>query len=1699
MDAQRICSTCGRALEANAPGGLCPECLIQAGLGTAVDIGADTRTGEERCGFVPPSEEKLAPLFPQLEILELIGKGGMGAVYKARQKELDRIVALKILPPDIGQDQAFAERFAREAKALARLSHPGIVTLFEFGKADELYFFLMEYVDGVNLRQLLQAGRVSAREALAIVPQICDALQFAHDQGIVHRDIKPENILLDRRGRVKVADFGLAKLVGVGNEPAAGGVTAAGLPTLTESGKIMGTPQYMSPEQIQAPGEVDHRADIYALGVVFYQMLTGELPGKKIEPPSKKVCIDVRLDEVVLRALEKKPELRYQQASVLKTQVETIASSSGRESVQSESSQSEVEKPAYNPWETTSIAAGTIFFVTMFLFAMEWPPPSRVPLIAMSVLGFGICVLSIAGFWPVHSPIFPEPNFSSRNLRRNRMRGSGSPGRRGRESAQTENPEIRNLKSETPRTTINTLPSEKSAFFRASRLGFGLLAILVLAVAGFVGQRLLRNYLDQRLPVFAYRRVVNVIDSHLKGAYRWESMCFEADPESPSDITVRFTKLEEKSESIGEWYPEYALLHLHQADDGTWQATGKGSMHNLQFTFTANDLWRQSIGAPDAAQALEFGPTIERVVPDDQCIDFQTGTVAMAPDLAQIGNVEKYREWFKQNGMDAMAVVAGSDSTFPRIGAHSINSTVFVYERAEDFDSATADQADARLKEIEETYLSYGLAYGKGGWWFRTFDGASGILEVLGSTENPPGVKIRYKLVQAAAIPPGAAGLTRRTVSFRVVNEITQQLAQQGFKYDQITTEGRGPTGLRVYLEGLRQQRQQNGTNVWIPVTGYLNAEEREKGIWQVRGQQQIKGIHFDVDLSAAAWKQGYEPQRLPGSGPEEVADLSGRSLTKADITALTALAHLKRLDLHDSSVSDADLEGLAGLKEVEYVDLSCTRATTSDKPRITDAGLKQLSQWPRLRTLNLLGNPITDAGLAHLKSLPKLESLQLAATRVTGAGLKGLSQLRWLRLDATPITDEGLRSVAGLTDLGQLYLDGTSVSDAGLRHLQGISRLRVLNLHGTKVTAEGIAALRLALPFLTVGTDATLSVAGAQATSNGPVAVEAHESPVAQEFGNVHEATLTEFNNRDGREALNLDRQTVFAQPQDMDNWTEAGLLEWVTMNGIDLLVDHGPGGRWALMTLKSNLLMLSAVNSNKWDQISTEEFVRELKDGPRGLQIIDQGPARFVPLPESNSLPWTCTFRTAQAAWGLLQVTGFSENPPGVRIRYKLIQRADAPSPSSRSAPNVPAAESDETSVNAQAQAHNAFRLNVRSQVGQKPILEFRVIAGVRPANAGGSDATVNWQPHTLRLGRDGILDWPLDSAYEEMALRIEADGWTPATTAWLKKSEGSKDLSITLAEDPGIRGRVLTPSGKPAAGATLALAMVQREAVIRDGKLRGLGEPAPEKESDQWRRPVFVQTDVDGRFVAPQLKDASAALLIVHESGVREMPLSDLERASEVKLAGWGHVEGRVLWQDKPGTNEEVSLTAHRDTFGYPGVVAQYEHTKTDAEGRFVFDKVLPGRAQISRPITRDDNAFMLPGLFTHIDVNTEGSTPAVIGGRGRTVKGRLTGRGSWEGVSLSIFPTAPHIGFPSDDAQWAAYGDFKASSIGPIFFRDGLKPEPDGSFVFPKVLPGAYQLFVDSDGRRQSGGGVTVEPEKGDGSDKPLELGEIGEAK
>jgi|GEM_PF-2731585 len=308
------CPACGTTLA----GGLCPRCLM-------ADAAQATQAPGTAPGGALPSLAEVAAAFPQLEIIELIGAGGMGNVWCARQPTLDRFVALKLLPASITErDPAFAERFAREGQLLARLHHPNIVTVHDSGRAGEFFYLIMEYVDGVNLRQAMRASRFTAEQALAIVPKICDALQYAHEEGVLHRDIKPENILLDAKGRVKLVDFGIAKLMAQTEAAHAGGEEPSPSASLTMGGTALGTPQYMAPEQRERPGDVDQRADIYSLGVVFYELLTGELPVGLFAPPSERSEADPRLDGIVRQALERQRERRQGSVSELRTQVDTV-------------------------------------------------------------------------------------------------------------------------------------------------------------------------------------------------------------------------------------------------------------------------------------------------------------------------------------------------------------------------------------------------------------------------------------------------------------------------------------------------------------------------------------------------------------------------------------------------------------------------------------------------------------------------------------------------------------------------------------------------------------------------------------------------------------------------------------------------------------------------------------------------------------------------------------------------------------------------------------------------------------------------------------------------------------------------------------------------------------------------------------------------------------------------------------------------------------------------------------------------------------------------------------------------------------------------------------------------------------------------------------------------------------------------------
>lgn len=314
LPSAKICPRCNATTSARSDaGGLCARCMMSVALEDARKVTWDAPPAVVAARIEP---EEVEALLPQYEIHEVLGQGGMGVVYKARHRHKRRWVALKVLFARQSDARLLTERFAREARALESLNHPNIVALHESGDVGGRFYLAMEYVEGRTLRDLLRTGELAPKTAFEVVRQLCDALDAAHALGLVHRDLKPENVLLNDLGNAKLADFGLAKLRNIDGAPR----------TLTGELETLGTPHYMAPEQIERPRSVDQRADLFSLGVLFYELLTSELPLGRFQPPSALVPVDPRIDALILRALDKNPARRPASAAQFRAELDHVLS-----------------------------------------------------------------------------------------------------------------------------------------------------------------------------------------------------------------------------------------------------------------------------------------------------------------------------------------------------------------------------------------------------------------------------------------------------------------------------------------------------------------------------------------------------------------------------------------------------------------------------------------------------------------------------------------------------------------------------------------------------------------------------------------------------------------------------------------------------------------------------------------------------------------------------------------------------------------------------------------------------------------------------------------------------------------------------------------------------------------------------------------------------------------------------------------------------------------------------------------------------------------------------------------------------------------------------------------------------------------------------------------------------------------------------
>lgn len=337
---------------------------------------AEEPTPDETPSFDVPSIDEMSAYLPQFKFEKLAACGGMGAVYKVWQESLARWVAVKILPPKFSAEQGFADRFKTEARAMAKLNHTNIVGVYDFGITPAGHLFLvMEWIEGRSLHDLIHKTKLTLRKATNLAMQLCEALSFAHEHGIIHRDIKPGNIMVNDADHVKVADFGLARPVS--NE--------------AEEDNPMGTPDYAAPE-IRGGSVIDHRVDIFAVGVVLYEMLSGRVPEEPRRPVTLFAKVSSRWDEIIARAIHPDPERRYQDAGEFRAHI-NVAMKQETGVALPEADDHKPQRPSSKPTapvrsqpQQLGLTLGIVGLVVVALLALIfWPSPRKTAALASEV------------------------------------------------------------------------------------------------------------------------------------------------------------------------------------------------------------------------------------------------------------------------------------------------------------------------------------------------------------------------------------------------------------------------------------------------------------------------------------------------------------------------------------------------------------------------------------------------------------------------------------------------------------------------------------------------------------------------------------------------------------------------------------------------------------------------------------------------------------------------------------------------------------------------------------------------------------------------------------------------------------------------------------------------------------------------------------------------------------------------------------------------------------------------------------------------------------------------------------------------------------------------------------------------------------------------------------------------------------------
>lgn len=1074
-----------------------------AGLTSNDFMSATSQSGTGSGRWQPPPVEAMQAALPQYRFESLLGHGGMGAVYKALQISLEREVAVKILPRGLldDSDANYLERFKNEARTMARMSHPGIVNVYDFGEtACGLLYFVMEYVDGTDVARMITVqGRLPPEHALAVTAHVCDALAYAHSHGVIHRDVKPANILINREGSVKVADFGLAK--------ASDGRDSG----LTKSNLTMGTPDFVAPEALIAGVPLDGRADLYAIGVMLYQMLTGEIPRGIWMMPGTRLGTDPRFDAIIAKAMQTDREARYQSAMEIRRDLDTILSTP-RAAVQPRSAPPPVRHGTRKP--TTAKKPDVEDEPP------PPPPPSRMPSTA-AIAAVGLAATLAVGFFLFLAPSKP---------READVVAASAPPPAAAPAPVQASPSLSAAPSPATVPSVEPPPATPPAAA----------PVMATPPAAPVMDAAPAPERPVRTAVFTFkgsryqlvREPLNWNEARAKAGA--EGGHLATIPDKDTDDWLRETFLNEIEPGMAFW------LGGHKESRSTEWVWITGEPFDYQnhspnapsgFIPHHGLMWRRSEGEEDSSGWWRFGVSSNKGVagyliewdetPPAKPAEAPAMPVAVIPAkpepapadprLAQLEAGFKTRHEADAEKPYQTALAALNQSY--------VNNGI-ARARAAAQQKGALDEVTALDAEKERIQAGLGLPP-------SDLDNLPASLKQLRATYRAAHDKLLAERDRKAAplydiyvqaLDARIAELTRADEIARAqeVKTLRDEIAGRRLAADAAATPAAPAQPAAEKADAADtggRSRWQEAARWAVTVGGFVRINKGGQ-ILDVRRESDIPPGRFEVvgfylngnPKSEAVTAEDFT--RLSGARALEAFELRSVRVDDKAFEFLATTPALTRFVVTNARVTDALIPHLAALPQLAELEIQ-------GAPEFTGAGLEKMASLPVLRQVWISDSKMGDTALQVLLRAKKLESLNLSVSEITDDGAAALHALpalsRLILNRCQNLTGAFLKSWPVMPALRELYLESLSMTaeeydalarqthltlfnaafqpafdDQALARLAPLTRLETLQAWSTRVTGTGFQALKnwAALKNLSLGNDTPVSGEGITAIS---------------------------------------------------------------------------------------------------------------------------------------------------------------------------------------------------------------------------------------------------------------------------------------------------------------------------------------------------------------------------------------------------------------------------------------------------------------------------------------------------------------------------------------------------------------------------------------------------------------------------------------